>query len=165
MPNTKKFLDANGVAYLASLLDNYPDNEILSTVISAIQDALDEKSNTDHTHTPAAIGALPSNTQYVSSFNGQSGAITYTAPVTSVNGQTGAITLNIPAAQVQADWNATSGMGAILNKPTIPVAYDDTALAARVQALENIPWVTYYTGTSEPSNSQGQNGDIYLQTE
>ena len=40
----KKFLDANGVAYLASLLDNYPDNEILGTVISAIQEALDEKN-------------------------------------------------------------------------------------------------------------------------
>ena len=26
----------------------------------------------------------------------------------------------IPAAQVQSDWNATSGMGEILNKPTIP---------------------------------------------
>ena len=43
--------------------------------------------------------------------------------------------------------------------------YDDTALAARVTALENIPWVTYYTGSSEPSSSQGNNGDIYLQTE
>lgn len=40
----KKFLDANGVAYLASLLDNYPDNEILGTVIDAIQAALDEQS-------------------------------------------------------------------------------------------------------------------------
>jgi hypothetical protein len=40
----KKFLDANGVAYLASLLDNYPDNEILGTVINAIQEALDEKN-------------------------------------------------------------------------------------------------------------------------
>lgn len=46
----------------------------------------------------------------------------------------------------------------------VPVAYDDTALAARVTALENIPWVTYYTGSSMPSNSQGSNGDIYLQT-
>ena len=26
----------------------------------------------------------------------------------------------IPAAQIQSDWNATSGMGVILNKPTIP---------------------------------------------
>ena len=40
----KKFLDANGVAYLASLLDNYPDNEILGSVIDAIQEALNEKN-------------------------------------------------------------------------------------------------------------------------
>ena len=26
----------------------------------------------------------------------------------------------IPAAQIQSDWNATSGLGVILNKPTIP---------------------------------------------
>ena len=32
------------------------------------------------------VSALPSSTTYVSSFNGESGAITYTAPVTSVNG-------------------------------------------------------------------------------
>ncbi len=46
MPATKKFLDANGVTYLAALLDNYPDNELLGTVISAIQDALDEQAQT-----------------------------------------------------------------------------------------------------------------------
>lgn len=26
----------------------------------------------------------------------------------------------IPAAQVQSDWNASTGLGVILNKPTIP---------------------------------------------
>lgn len=31
----------------------------------------------------------------------------------------------IPAAQVQSDWDATSGMGAILNKPTIPSKTSD----------------------------------------
>lgn len=40
--------------------------------------------------------------------------------VTSVNGATGAVVLNIPAAQVNSDWNATSGVAQILNKPTIP---------------------------------------------
>lgn len=45
MPNTKKFLDADGVAYLASLLDNYPDNELLGTVITAIQEALEDKQD------------------------------------------------------------------------------------------------------------------------
>ena len=39
------------------------------------------------------VGALPDSTTYVSSFNGSTGAVTYTAPVTSVNGNTGAVTV------------------------------------------------------------------------
>lgn len=39
------------------------------------------------------VGALPSSTTFVSSFNGSSGAVTYTAPVTSVNGATGAVVI------------------------------------------------------------------------
>ncbi len=35
-------------------------------------------------------------------------------------------TVTIPAAQVQSDWNATTGMGVILNKPTIPTVNDST---------------------------------------
>ena len=34
----KKFLDANGITHLVSLLDNYPDNTILSTVIDSIDE-------------------------------------------------------------------------------------------------------------------------------
>lgn len=51
----------------------------------------------------------------------------------------------------------------LANNGTWQNAYDDTALAARVTALENLEWATYYSGRSNPSNSQGQNGDIYLQ--
>ena len=40
------------------------------------------------------VGALPDDTAYVASFNGNTGAVTYVAPVTSVNAQTGAITVN-----------------------------------------------------------------------
>ena len=87
--------------------------------------------------TASDVGALSSNTTYVSSFNGSTGAITYTAPVTSVNGQTGAVTIT---------------------------GYDDTALAGRVTALENTAWYRYYTGNSTPSNSMGNNGDLYFQT-
>jgi len=46
-----------------------------------------------------------------------------------------------------------------------PAAYDDTALAARVTALEQTAWYRYYTGSSAPSNSMGNNGDLYFQTE
>lgn len=40
----KKFLDANGLTYFAQLLDNYPNNEILATVIDAIGEELEKKS-------------------------------------------------------------------------------------------------------------------------
>jgi len=40
----------------------------------------------------------------------------------------------------------------------------DTALAARITTLENIPWATYYTGSSEPQSKQGNDGDLYFQT-
>ncbi len=39
------------------------------------------------------VGALPSSTTFVSSFNGNTGAVTYTAPVSSVNGSTGAVVI------------------------------------------------------------------------
>jgi len=39
----KKFLDANGVTHLISLLDNYPDNALLGSVIDAIEEELDSK--------------------------------------------------------------------------------------------------------------------------
>lgn len=76
----QKFLDATGVGYIASLLDNYPDNEILGTVITAIQSALDEKQDTytaitatlplanwsSNSQTVTATGATSSNLIQVS---------------------------------------------------------------------------------------------------
>lgn len=46
----------------------------------------------------------------------------YVPQTTRVNGQplSGNVTLSIPAAQVNSDWNASSGVAQILNKPTIP---------------------------------------------
>ena len=156
------------------------------------------------TYTASEVGALASNTTYVSTFNGQSGAITYTPPVTSVNEQTGAVTITASsinaASATHAHGNITSGgditttatiasgdrivindesaskiinssitFGSstaqyLANNGTWQNAYDDTALAARVSALEQIPWVTYYTGSTTPSNAQGNNGDLYFQT-
>lgn len=158
-------------------------------------------------YTANEVGALPSSTTYVSSFNGNTGAITYTPPVTSVNEQTGAVTItasSISAASAShahgnitsgGDMTATaaiaSGDRLVINDESasklvsstitfgsstaqylanngtwqnVPSTYDDTALAARVTALEQIPWVTYYTGSTTPTNAQGNNGDLYFQT-
>ena len=78
-------------------------------------------------YTASEVGALPDNTTYVSSFNGDTGDIVYKAPVTSVNGQTGNVVLSIPAPQVQSNWNASSGMGQILNKPVNVSAFNNDA--------------------------------------
>lgn len=43
--------------------------------------------------TASDVGALSSSTTFVSSFNGNTGAVTYTAPVSSVNGSTGAVVI------------------------------------------------------------------------
>ena len=42
----KKYLDDQGLAYFAQKLDEYPDNEVLATVVNAIQEALEEKADT-----------------------------------------------------------------------------------------------------------------------
>ena len=52
----------------------------------------------------------------VTSFNGNTGAITYTAPVTSVNGQTGAVNLTIPSAVTES---TVSGWGFTKNAGTL----------------------------------------------
>lgn len=56
------------------------------------------------------------NISAVTSFNGSTGAITYSAPVTSVNGNTGAVVLNIPAAVTES---TVSGWGFTKNAGTI----------------------------------------------
>lgn len=51
------------------------------------------KQSTKPTYTASEVGALPDTTTYVSSFNGSTGAVTYTAPVTSVNSEVGDVVL------------------------------------------------------------------------
>lgn len=55
--------------------------------------------------------------------------------------------------QVQSDWNVTdtANPAFIKNKPTIPAAYDDTALSGRVSALENAGYITSETDPTVPS--------------
>lgn len=65
-----------------------------------VLDADDVGALPDSTVIPSKTSDLTNDsgflTSAVTSFNGQSGAVTYSAPVTSVNGQTGVVTLSIP---------------------------------------------------------------------
>lgn len=53
----------------------------------------------------------------VTSFNGSTGAVTYTAPVTSVNGNTGAVTISVPTAT--SDLTNDSGFITSADLPTV----------------------------------------------
>ena len=94
------------------------------------------KASTKPTYSASEVGALPSNT-VIPAAPGTLTTTSTTALSTATNeALSGNISLHkvaktgtyddlvgkptIPAAQVQSDWNATSGMGVILNKPTIP---------------------------------------------
>ncbi|MBO7536565.1 MAG: hypothetical protein J6T34_05470 [Bacilli bacterium] len=74
------------------------------------------------TYTANEVGALPSSTTYVSSFNGSSGAITYVPPVSSVNGKTGVVTINIPV-----DVSELNNDAGYLTLATLP-KYDGTVV-------------------------------------
>lgn len=60
---------------------------------------------------------------------------------------------NIPAAQVQSDWNATVGLGAILNKPTIPTVKRTETYTGSTDA-NGLITVTYPTPFSVVPNVQ-----------
>ena len=88
--------------------------------------------------TASGGGALPDQAGHANQFLRTDGAAADWAAVpeqvqTDWNATTGlAVLLNkptIPAAQVQTDWDATTGLGVLLNKPTIP-----TLPAAATQA-------------------------------
>lgn len=57
----KKYLDSNGLTYLARKLNQYPTNDILISVIDGIQDALDEKVDSSSAGVSNGIAQLDSN--------------------------------------------------------------------------------------------------------
>jgi hypothetical protein len=54
---------------------------------------------------------------------------------------------SIPAAQINSDWNATTGLSVILNKPTIPTQYTDTLAQAAITLTSQTPSGTTSTLT------------------
>jgi hypothetical protein len=75
----------------------------------------------------------------------------------------------IPAAQVSSDWNATSGVSQILNKPTIPAAYTHPANhpASMITGLSTVATSGSYNDLSNrptipTNNNQLTNGAGYV---
>lgn len=96
------------------------------------------------------VGALASNTTYVSSFNGSSGAVTYSAPVTSVNGATGAVSLS--ASDVGALADNTTYVSSF-NGSTGAITY--TAPVTSVNGSTGAVSLSIPTKTSQLQNDSG----------
>lgn len=66
----------------------------------------------------------------------------------------------IPAAQVNSDWNATSGVAQILNKPTIPTVNDSTITIKQGTATKGTFTLNQATGATITLDEGG--GDVAL---
>lgn len=106
--------------------------------------------------TAAEIGALPDDTTYVSSFNGSTGAVTYTAPVTSVNGSTGAVTVNVPTktSDIENDSGFITGM--------YIASYGHSTYADVLAAYKASKVVYCRASSSNPPSSGSQNRMAFL---
>ena len=82
----------------------------------------------------------------------------------SVDSNTYALASSVPAAQVQSDWNATSGMGVILNKPTIPAAVTESTVSGWGFTKNAAPGTLNTTATAAQttSSSEALSGSITL---
>lgn len=103
----------------------------------------------------------------------------YNNVVTSVNGQTGDVTLDIPGGTgnmkkltftgaVTGEYDGTTDVNI-----DIPIATTSTAgtikvgngLSISADGTLSVTTATYYTGTADPVNTLGADGDLYLKTE
>ena len=91
----------------------------------------------------------------VTSFNGSTGAVTYTAPVTSVNGDTGTVTVQ---PNVQANWTATSGLAQILNKPALKTV----ATTGSYNDLDDKPTLPTVSDISSWNNAGDQLSQVII---
>ena len=90
--------------------------------------------------------------------------------VRSVNGQTGDVTLSIPAAQVNSDWNASSGVAKILNKPNLATVattgdYNDLINKPSAGGGVSVGTIVFGTLDYEPYNPEYLECTSYLEEE
>lgn len=129
---------------------------------------------------PTALSQLSNDAGYatqssipnkISQLTNDSGFVTNTqasnaAPVQSVNGQTGNVTIALPPAQVNSDWNSTSGVSQILNKPSsfLPSAHTHpiSDVVGLQTSLDSKTTVAQAKQAAPVQSVNGQIGDVSL---
>ena len=150
---------------VSNILVNYDRSTIVDAKIQAALQTINVPTKTSQLTNDSGfitIDDIPEVETGVISINGQSGVVTLDiptktselindsgflteAPVTSVNGRTGAVTV---VENVQANWNATSGDAAILNKP----ALKRVATTGSYEDLQDTPDLSIYATENYVNN-------------
>ena len=97
------------------------------------------------TYTASEVGALPDTTTYVSSFNGSTGAITYSAPVSSVNGDTGAVVIDkvkTTAASTNTEYTLIGTANTNANTSAVTTYQQDLLSFAKTSSLSRLPFLS-----------------------
>lgn len=153
--------NASGIPYLSGMLQRgetitlADEKDIQSLQQSAFSGDYNDLQNKPSI--PSTTSDLTNDSQFITSLE---------APVQSVNGQKGNVSLAIPAAQVASDWNATTGVTQILNKPTsfTPSAHthaisDVTGLQS---ALDTKTTISQASTAAPVQSVNGQTGNVSL---
>lgn len=155
--------NASGVPYMTAMVQRgqfkYLANfEEIPTTVSELPNDAGYITDAD---VPTALSELTNDTGFVTASQAAS-----SAPVQSVNGQTGNVSLTIPAAQVASDWNATSGVTQILNKPTsfTPSAHNHVIsdVTGLQSALDSKTTTAQASAAAPVQSVNGQTGNVSL---
>lgn len=108
------------------------------------------KASSKPTYTASEVGALPSNTTYVSSVNGSSGAVTIAVPsnTSDLTNDSGFIT---SAALSNSDWNEddTTDLAHVLNRPAIRAGNgENSIIEGQIEQAEDAAIYTIYVSVS-----------------
>lgn len=151
--------NATGIPYVAGVLQR---GEIITLADQKDIQTLQQNSFSGDYNALSNKPVIPSSTSQLSNDSGYvtNAQASMSSPVQSVNGQIGNVTIAVPAGQVNSDWNATSGVTQILNKPVLfSGAYADLSgkpalFSGNYADLTNKPVLfdgTYGSLTGKPS--------------
>ena len=159
-----------------------PAHSITSADITAWNNKSDFSGNyndlTNKPTIPTKTSQLQNDSGFLSSavtsFNGNTGAITYTAPVTSVNGQTGAVTISVPTKTS----DLTNDSGFITSAPVssvdgktgavsvIPTGGSTGQILSKASGSNyDVQWINAPSGGGAVDSVNGQTGTVVLDAE
>ena len=130
-------------------------------VIDKINELVDDKQDTLVSGTNIKT---VNNTSLLGSGNISVGTVTSVNNTSPVNGN---VTLSIPAAQVNSDWNASSGVAQILNKPSLATvatsgSYNDLSNKPTIPTVNNATLTITQGGTTKGTFTANASSNVTI---